>query len=286
MASPKAKHKSLSQLKDTILRPSLTPYFEVTFPIPSRMGGFITSNEKRENLTLLCSEASLPGVNLATYKVDNDFQGITETMPHRKVYDQNLQLTFYVDAMDYYPIRFFESYINLITNSSNVDASRSYIYRMEYPDEYMLDGLYVRKFEKEGGFTSRKRNGFISVGDEGDNPAAGKGLTYQFLRSYPVSINSMPISYDNAQVLKCTVTYTYTRYIMEDPLFVSGGGSNSNTIIANVPELSRSELRQLVHPGFGKGSREDPSTPVGQIENKKKNNNSKNPADKFFFTTL
>jgi len=82
------------------------------------------------------------------------------------------------------------------------------------------------------------------------------------------------------------VTYTYTRYIMEDPLFVSGGGSNSNTIIANVPELSRSELRQLVHPGFGKGSREDPSTPVGQIENKKKNNNSKNPADKFFFTTL
>ena len=63
---------------------------------------------------------------------------------------------------------------------------------MSYPDDYMLDELYIYKFEKE----------------------STSGLTYQFIRTYPTNINTMPITYGDAQVLKCTVSYSYVRYVM------------------------------------------------------------------------
>ena len=106
-------HKTVDDLKSTILSPSLTPYFEVQFPVPDFLSNLRTgSNSPYNYLTLLCTEAVLPGNNLITFNVDNDYTGVTEKMPHRKVYDQELQLTFYVNSGEnaYYPIRFFESF--------------------------------------------------------------------------------------------------------------------------------------------------------------------------------
>jgi hypothetical protein len=156
----------------------------------------------------------LPGNNLITFNVDNDYTGVTEKMPHRKVYDQQLQLTFYVNAEEdaYYPIRFFESYIAYIAGEDPSDASsldklrnQNYFYRMSYPDEYMIDGLLIKKFEKGGEFISP------TPGHEVD-----KQLTYEFIRSYPTAINSMPLSYGSVDVLKCTVTYSYIRYVQHN----------------------------------------------------------------------
>ena len=41
-----------------------------------------------------------------------------------------------------------------------------------------------------------------------------KSLTYKFIGAYPISIVSMPISYEQSQLLKCTVSFTYLRYVM------------------------------------------------------------------------
>ena len=152
-------HKKVDDLKNTILSPSLTPYFEVQFPVPSFLSQLNSGASSPYNyLTLLCTEAVLPGNNLITFNVDNDFSGVTEKMPHRKLYDQNLSLTFYVNAGEdaYYPIRFFESYISYIagedpTDSDSLDKLRNsnYFYKMSYPDEYMIDGLLIKKFEKD-----------------------------------------------------------------------------------------------------------------------------------------
>lgn len=218
-------HKTVDDLRNTILSPSLTPYFEVQFPVPSFLSKLNSGSTSPYNyLTLLCTEAVLPGNNLITFNVDNDYTGVTEKMPHRKVYDQQLQLTFYVNAQDdaYYPIRFFESYIAYIAGEDPSDASSldklrnsNYFYRMSYPDEYMIDGLLIKKFEKGDSLSPRdaaiRRLGGTITGQEVDTQ-----LTYEFIRSYPTAINSMPLSYGSVDVLKCTVTYSYIRYVQHN----------------------------------------------------------------------
>ena len=52
-----------------------------------------------------------------------------------------------------------------------------------------------------------------------DSRRQTKTLTYKFVNCFPLSINSMPVSYDGSQLLKCTVSMAYTlltRYFIED----------------------------------------------------------------------
>ena len=235
-------HKTVDDLKSTILSPSLVPYFEVQFPVPSFLSQLNSGASSPYNyLTLLCTEAVLPGNNLITFNVDNDYTGVTEKMPHRKVYDQNLQLTFYVNAEEdaYYPIRFFESYISYIagedpTDSDSLDKLRNsnYFYKMSYPDEYMIDGLLIKKFEKDEKFIA-------------PTPAreVNKELCYEFIRSYPTAINSMPLSYGSVDVLKCTVTYSYIRYVQHNTFITKRlKPGKVQTISSVVPTHSTDEL--------------------------------------------
>ena len=47
----------------------------------------------------------------------------------------------------------------------------------------------------------------------------GRPLHYSFYDAYPIAINSMPLSYSSTDVLKCTVSMTYLRYVIEDEGF-------------------------------------------------------------------
>ena len=42
----------------------------------------------------------------------------------------------------------------------------------------------------------------------------GPDIEYEFLDAFPIAMNSMPISYEASQLLKCTVSMAYTRYIV------------------------------------------------------------------------
>ena len=53
-----------------------------------------------------------PGSSLATANLDNDFTGVSEKYAHRRVFDETIDLTFYCDAKEYLPIRFFESWMS------------------------------------------------------------------------------------------------------------------------------------------------------------------------------
>ena len=234
-------HKTVDDIRSTILSPSLTPYFEVQFPVPPFLQGLRGGGSDPNNyLTILCTDAVLPGNSLATFNVDNDYTGVTEQMPHRKVYDQKLNLTFYVNsegAANYYPIRFFESYISYVAGEdpNNKDSlnrlrNSNYFYRMSYPDEYMVDspGLIVKKFEKgEKEVPPPKKDKVKPVDRE---------LTYEFIRTYPTAINSMPLSYGDAQVLKCTVTYSYIRYVQHNTFITNRVEPTAVPRIASVPE--------------------------------------------------
>jgi len=214
--------KSVADIKSSILRPSLTSLFEVQFALPSagqtgsdafqkflRDDG-VTWPTSQETLNLLCSEASLPGSSVALFEINNDYTGVTERHAHRKFFDDRIDFTFYVDVEQYLPIMFFESWIKFISGSGTTDQnsldSKSYNYRMNYPDEYTADqGLKVIKFEKDYKKGRGGRGGWSTT---------GQTLEYEFFRSFPIAINSMPVSYGSVDVLKCTVSMSYIRYIV------------------------------------------------------------------------
>jgi hypothetical protein len=148
---------TVADIKSKFLRPSLTSYFEVEVPIPTPPGGSAWTTKwntnRADTINLLCSEAVLPGSNLATFETNNDRTGVTERFAHRRIFDERIDLTFNVDGGMYSPIKFFEEWIDYITGAStsneNQLISGNYHYRMQYPDNYMSSGLTVRKFERD-----------------------------------------------------------------------------------------------------------------------------------------
>ena len=195
-----ARRPKVSDIKANLLRPATTSHFEVDIPIlPALREKYDTG--KQSKISLMCSETSLPGSNLATFEINNDRTGVTEKHVHRRIFDDRIDLTFYVDAGNYLPIRFFESWIEFTTNGRNITPGDNteqllqpnYFYRMQYPDEYIADsGLKVRKFEKD----------YQGV------------LEYEFVRSFPIAISSMPVSYDASNLLSCNVSFSYIRYVV------------------------------------------------------------------------
>ena len=193
----------VSDIKANLLRPATTSHFEVDIPIPPALSSKWSGVGKQDKIQLMCSETVLPGSNLATFEIDNDRTGVTEKHVHRRIFDDRIDLTFYVDAGLYQPIRFFEEWISYIVNGRQISGADqdtqlmqpNYDYRMRYPDTYIMgSGFKVRKFEKDH----------------------GNILEYEFVRAFPLAINSMPVSYDTSSLLKCTVSMSYIRYFVKN----------------------------------------------------------------------
>ena len=206
--------KGVSDVVSNLLQPSLTSHFDVLIGLPQSSLGtqlrrFIGPNQ--DKLHLMCSDAVLPGSQLATTEMNNDFTGVTERHAYRRIYDETIDLTFYVDADNHWPIRFFEEWISAIVNEDQEEAmAKDYFYRVKFPDDYIADqGLRVIKFEKD--IETRRRVGGSFMSLPTSNPAS---LEYKFVRSFPRSITSMPVTYDASSLLKCSVQMSYIRYLV------------------------------------------------------------------------
>lgn len=241
-AIPPTNYK-MSDVVNKLLRPSLTSYYHVDVALPSN-GNLKKFLEFRltvdptlfERISLSCSEASLPGSSIATHEVNNDYPGVSEKMAYRRLYDDRIDFTFYVDH-DYSIIEFFEGWMNYVVGEGSTFSSADYrnrdaFYRMTYPEDYKTDELYITKFERDVDIT------------------AGKTLVYQFINAFPISITSMPVSYDSSQLLKCTVSFSYSRFVRSvtsninnlppaaNPYFGPAYGPNQNLYAlqqANIP---------------------------------------------------
>ena len=206
--------QKISQIKSKLLNPALTSHFMIYLGLPRDQQGFrqyMAENAlalDQDRLQLSCCDASLPGSSLATTELKNDFTGATERHAYRRIYQDRIDLTFYCDAEQYMPIRFFESWMKFIMNESGSSgvAKENYSYRVKYPDQYKGCGLEVTKFEKN----INQKSSVVP-------------LTYKFVNVFPVAITSMPVSYDASSLLKCTVSMNYTRY------FIGPGGSTETT---------------------------------------------------------
>ena len=201
--------RSVADIKSKLLNPALTSHFEVKIPIPEGLinnPGYFEANGlsqfssiKQDTLNLMCAETSLPGSNIGTMDITGDYHGVTQRHANRRIYDDRIDMTFYVDAVDYLPIRYFEIWMKYIvgesiseTNGRPGSESQEYFYRLNYPKYYIATGLEITKFERS--YTD--------------------SLTYKFINAFPISIASMPVSYDTSSLLKCTVSFSYIRYVL------------------------------------------------------------------------
>ena len=210
------KVPGIKGLRTKILAPALTSHYEVK--IPRATAEQLSGNAKgslnkildpilgadgQENLNISCSETNLPGSSIATFEVKNDYAGVTERYAHRRMYDDRIDFTFYVDSNQYMAIRFFESWMKFVTGEAGTRTdgdtreltNPGYHYRMNFPETYRCErGLKIIKFERN----------------------YQSSLEYEFIGAYPISVSSMPVSYDSSNLLKCSVSMTYLRYVMKE----------------------------------------------------------------------
>jgi len=210
MTSVAPRPQKISDVKSKLLNPALTSHFMIYIGLPRKeqqFRQFMAQNSlvlDQDRLHLLCCETSLPGSSLATTELKNDFSGVTERHAYRRIYQDRIDLTFYCDAEQYMPIRFFESWLKFIMNEGAGIENQNYSYKVKYPEDYK-GNLEVTKFEK-----NIKQNKSVVP------------LTYKFVNIFPVAITSIPVSYEASSLLKCSVSMNYTRY------YTSPGGSSSD----------------------------------------------------------
>ena len=232
---PKPQPVKMFQVKEKLLRPALTSNFQCYIPQTG-----ITEVDRyydTQLLSLSCYETALPGSSLFTNESTDDFTGITQRFVYRKGYDQSIDLNFYVDHRDsqgYKIILFFESWIRYITGDDNNNKEDDFTYRVKYPDEentgYRRE-IYLTKFERD---------------------FKGDVLTYNFLKAYPIAMSSMPVSYQNSDLLRCRVSFNYDRYIVRT-------GSQSieseprQTTPAGIPQNPQFGIDQLSQTGSNLG---------------------------------
>lgn len=192
------------EIKQKLLRPALTSHFQCWFNLPQAVknaaGQYYLDGQQGGRISLLCSDASLPGSSVLTNEINDDYTGVTERLGYRRQYDNATDFTFYVDHGTanggYNVIRLFESWIRYATGETIEAEDSNYHYRVRYPDGetgYRSE-MFIQKFERD---------------------FSGNYLEYVFVRAYPIAITSMPVSYNASELLKCTVSFTYNRYVIK-----------------------------------------------------------------------
>ena len=229
MAGIRPENLSISDIKSRLLNVAQTSLYRLTIPVPSDVSSFhsqrgITSFDV-DNISLLCCEANLPGSALTTHDVTNDYHGVSEKMAYRRMYDESADMTFYVDR-DYKVVEFFESWIDYITGVGDVFSRQQFEnpyvhHRMAYANQYKTN-FYLTKFERDHHFNGSTRT-----------------LDYTFVQGFPTNITSMPVSYEQGQVLKCSVSFSFIRYVMKR------SGESVAPVVKNSNAPAVSELNRL-----------------------------------------
>ena len=123
-----ARPVSIDRFKSLLGRPSLTSQYYLELALPRSDAGFRSALAKKgvqlsggdqENLNLYCTEASLPGSSIATLEQTSDRTGVTERHAHRRVFDDRIDFTFYVESDKYLTISFFEAWMDYITGAGD-----------------------------------------------------------------------------------------------------------------------------------------------------------------------
>tara|TARA_Y100001938_G_scaffold85380_1_gene117244 strand:+ start:42 stop:926 length:885 start_codon:yes stop_codon:yes gene_type:complete len=197
---------SVDKVRDTVARPSLDTFYEVEFSFGKyqtwlgREPGLrrTQSNSFRKKMSLLCTQAEIPGTSFIESSVTGNYQGITELFPNLRNFPP-LNLTFYVDA-DHVILEVLETwmtYINPIANG--VDSPRAYAV-FNYPEDYK-ETIHLTKFERDTFIKESRAASYQS-----------DMTSYEFVNVWPTNLTSMRVAYGDSNVLRCTIQFAYDRF--------------------------------------------------------------------------
>lgn len=198
-----ARHYNVSEIKQKLLHPAQTSVYSVDILTNTTVNNFlgVSIGTNKESFNLSCCEASLPGSSLATHEASNDYHGSTEKMVYRRIYDDTIDLTFYVDYT-YLTLKYFLGWMSFIVGEGSYFdqddfTSNSTFHRMTYPNSYKTN-ITILKFEKDISSKSRKYS-----------------LGYEFVGAFPINLTSIPVSYEQSDLLKVNVSFAYQRYVIK-----------------------------------------------------------------------
>ena len=188
----------MKAIRETVARPSLDTFYQVTFSFghadkwleQSRVRTDSKRSQGRDfqrKMSLLCTQAELPGTSFITDTAVGNFQGIQEQFPNLRNFAP-LNLAFYVDA-DHVILEVLErwmTYINPIQGQFvNRDSSRASaaFTRFNYPEDYK-ETIHVTKFERDT-FIKESRNASYQ----------SNMSSYEFINVWPSNLTSMRVAY-------------------------------------------------------------------------------------------
>ena len=195
---------STLDIRDSLGRVSLDALYQVTFSF-GKSSTWLEGDEPGKNRTqgtdfkrkmsLLCTQAEIPGTSFTTDLAVGHHQGIQESFPNLRNFPP-LNLTFYCDA-DMVILEVLErwmSFINPVKNKRDYAAFS----RFEYPEDYK-EILHVTKFERD---TFSEKKGSYQSGM----------AQYEFVNVWPTDLTSMRVAYGEPNVLQCSVQFAYDRF--------------------------------------------------------------------------
>ena len=215
----------IDSIKDSIARPSLDTFYQVDFSF-GKQSIWLRGNKpglKRtqgldftKKMSLLCTQAEIPGTKFSETTTIGHHQGIQESFPNLRNFPP-LNLTFYCDA-DHVILEVLESwmtYINpVFTGLRNSDAYT----RFNYPETYK-ETIHISKFERDT-FTSRAVN----------RTYRSNITSYEFVNAWPADLTSMRVAYGDSNVLRCSVQFAYDRF------FTSFNYADMRSQVINTPQ--------------------------------------------------
>ena len=230
------------RIKGVLQKPALTSFFQCWFFPTQKTKDWIKSvggynfDRNAGGISLLCSEASLPGSSFLTNEITSDYHGVTEKHAYRRQFDNSADFTFYVDhngadggrshdviwLWEHWISHIAEESLNPIGDKGSSDKS-NYFYRFNFPKTYQTS-IYINKFERD---------------------FKGTYLQYDFLQAYPYAISAMPVSYNTSEVLKCTVSFYFTRYNVHREYNYGIVGALRNNVYLNDPFFAFNPLARF-----------------------------------------
>ncbi len=223
---------SVRDVRDSVARPSLDTLYQVNFsfgkfnrwleksPVKNLAVKRSQGRNFMQKMSLLCTQAEIPGTSFVPSTATGHRQGITESFPNLRNFPP-LNLVFYcdVDMVILEVLETWMAYINPIqTNQRQLSAYS----RFNYPEDYK-EILHITKFERDT-FNDKKSEFKSNL------------TSYEFVNIWPTNLTSMRVAYGEPNVLRCNVEFAYdrffTRFSYEDPnqavLNTSEGIVNSN----------------------------------------------------------
>ena len=238
--------KSTKDLQTVVGRPSFDTQFQVIFSFGNyqrwleAVGGDIARARTngldfKEKMSIMCTEAELPGTSYQTSLAVGHHQGIQEEFPNLRTFPP-LNLTFYVDA-DHVILEVLETWMTFINPITNNKRNFNAFGRFNYPEDYK-EIMHITKFE---------RDAFQKSGS--------KLSSYEFVNVWPTNLASMRVAYGETNVLRLSVQLAYDRFFTkfhyDDSLSAvlnTGDGLANDT---NTKGDSKSNRPWWLNLGFG-----------------------------------